>query len=331
MLTKETRLYENKDYNEAQARNYENTENSDEKKESDQRRLTNGSTRTDTENNSGIREETARQESSSTHQNMALDLNVIPAPSDSQNNEDELNNENQLNNLAQNRTRENRVNSPNDQTPQTINNSKKIFEVINEANTNTSNTLGTTHSRDTKDNQIIKVIRWPFNSICKYLNYRCERQGLGLQLEKVDVRKLFGNIHKQRWFIRRKIKILLASNPDNKRIIKKMMKVDRIFKRFVELKFEDFFNNHFLLNNRYLPLDENTSIFLSHFKSFGKYLKDELDKSKNEIEKRKNIEYIKKLIKTGHTLIDEIKGRGVYLSRCKRKRIMTKIYIIKYK
>jgi len=92
-----------------------------------------------------------------------------------------------------------------------------------------------------------------------------------------------------------------------------MMKVDRIFKRFVELKFEDFFNNHFLLNNRYLPLDENTSIFLSHFKSFGKYLKDELDKSKNEIEKRKNIEYIKKLIKTGHTLIDEIKGRGVYL------------------
>jgi len=324
MLTKETRLYEKIEYNEAQARNCENTENSDEKKESDQRRLTNCSTRTNTENNSGIREETARQESSSTNQNMALDLNDIPAPRHTQNNEDELNNENQIKNLSQNRTRENRVNSPNDQTPQTINSSKKIFKVINGANTNTSKTLETIHSKDTKDNQRIRVVRGVFKYMIEFLNGRCEKANLGRKLIDVNVQKLFGNILKQRWFLRRKMKILLASKPENKKVIKRMMmKDDSIFKGLVELNFEDFYKILFVKNNRYLPLDRNSSILLNHLKTFKNYLE--------EVRKKYNAKYANKLKETGNNLINEIKGGDFYLARCKRKRIMKAICLIKYK
>jgi hypothetical protein len=314
--TRDKRLFETIEYNQVHARNFEKTENSDEKRESGQRRLTNCSTRTVTENNSGIREETARQESSSTNQNMALDLNVIPAPSDSQNNGDELINENQFHNLSENRTRENRAISPNGQTPQTINNSKKIFEVTNGANTNISNTLETKHSRDTKDNQRIRVVRGFFKKINEFLNTRCQEKGL--ELKDVDVQKLFGNIQKQRWFLRRKIKILLASKPDNKKVIKKMMKDDdEIFKRFVELTFEDFCQKLFVKNNRYLPLDRNSSILLNHLKTFKNYLE--------EVRKKYNAKYANKLKETGNNLINEIKGGDFYLARCKRKRIMKAI------
>lgn len=323
------RLFENKEYSEVQTRNCDKTENSDEKRETYQKRLTKYSTRTDTEDKSHIKEETARYESSITNRSIALDLNAIPASSESQNNGDALINENQLNNLSKNKTRKNRANSPNGQTPQIKKESKKIFAiVIAGPNTNTSNTFETTHSRLTKDNQRLKVCRMSFDSMLKYLNYRCGRRGL--KLKKVKVKELFGNISKQRWFIRRKIKILFASNPDNRKVIKKMIKVDPVFKRFVELKFEDIYNNHFVINNRYLPFGGN-AMFLSHFKSFGKYLKDELDNSKNEIERAENIEYIKQLIKTGHNLINEIKGGEDYLSRCKRKRVGKRICIIKYK
>ena len=325
MLTKETRLYGKIEYKEAQDRNCENTENSDEKRESGQRRLTNCSTRTNTENNSRIREETSRQESSNTNQNTTLDLNDIPAPSHTQNNEDELNNENQIKNLSQNRTRENRVNSPNGQTPQTINSSKKIFKVINGANTNTSKTLETIHSKDTKDNQRIRVVRGAFKYMIKFLNGRCKKAKLGHQLIDVNVQKLFGNILKQRWFLRRKIKILFASKPENKKVIKKMMmKDDSIFKRFVELKFEDFYKNIFLKNNRYLPLERNnSSIFLHHLKTFKNYLE--------KLRKKYDAKYVGKLEETGNNLINEIKGGAFYLSRCKRKRIMKAICLIKYK
>ena len=136
----------------------------------------------------------------------------------------------------------------------------------------------------------------------KYLNYRCERRGF--ELKKVKVKNLFRNINKQKWFIRRKIKILFASNPNNRKVIKKMMKVDPIFKRFVELKFEDFYNKYFILKNRYIPY-RNNFMFLSHFETFEKYL-DELEKGTNEIEEKKNKEYVKQLKENGNNFINEI-------------------------
>jgi len=252
---------------------------SEEKRELDKKRLTNCSTGTNTENKSDIKEEAARYESSNANQKMSLDFNPIPDSSDNLNNGDELNNINLLNNLSGNRTRNNRENSPNGQIPQTKKKSKNIFKTV----TINSNTLETKHSRLTKDNQRIKVFRKSVNSMLNCLNYRCKRRGL--ELNKVKVKKFFGNINKQRWFIRRKIKILFASNPNNRKVIKKMMKVDPIFKRFVELKFEDFYNKYFILKNRYIPY-RNNFMFLSHFETFEKYL-DELEKETNEIGEKK--------------------------------------------
>jgi len=107
------------------------------------------------------------------------------------------------------------------------------------------------------------------------------------------------------------------------------MRVDPIFKRFVELKFEDFYINHFILKNRYIRYRDNF-MFLSHFDTFEKYI-NELKKGKNEIEKKENKEYSKQLKETGNNLINEIKKGTDYSSRCKRKRIMSRICFIKYK
>jgi len=317
------KFYENKKYIEYQDRNCEKTGISEEKRELDKKRFTNSSTGTNTENKSDIKEETARYESSNTNQKMSLDFNAIPDSRDNLNNGDELNNINLLNNLSGNRTRNNRENSPNGQTPQTKKKSKNIFGTV----TINSNTLETKHSRLTKDNQRIKVCRKSVNSMRNYLNYRCERRGL--ELKKVKVKELFGNINKQRWFIRRKIKILFVSNPNNRKVIKKMMKVDPIFKRFVELKFEDFYNKYFILKNRYIPY-RNNFMLLSHFETFEKYL-EKLEKETNEIEEKKNKEYVKQLKETGNNLIKEIKEGTDYSSRCNRKRIRSNICFIKYK
>jgi len=170
------KFYENKKYIEYQDRNCEKTGISEEKRELSKKRLTNCSTGTDTENKSDIKEETARYESSNTNQNMFLDFNDIAGSSDNLNNDDALININQLNNLLGNRTRNNKENSPNGQTPQTQKKSKKIFETV----TIISNTLETKHSRLTKDNQRIRVCRMSFNSMLNYLNYRSERRGLEL-------------------------------------------------------------------------------------------------------------------------------------------------------
>jgi hypothetical protein len=238
MNTNNKRLFERQEYNIDQAQEYEKTENSDDKRKPDKKRFTKSSIEADTENKTDNREETEQKETPSLSQGMAIDPEEIPDPNGSQNNGDALDNENQIRNLSGNKVKKKKANSPDSQTHETTktkDKSKKNFEVKHD----TSIAPETKHSKSTKDNKIIKVCRWATNSIFKVLKHRCKLNKLALK--KVKVVKLFGSIRKQRWFVKRKLKYIFASKHANKRVIKKMIKEDSIFKKLVELKFEDFY------------------------------------------------------------------------------------------
>ena len=328
MNTNNKRLFERQEYNIDQAQEYEKTENSDDKRKPDKKRFTKSSTEADNENKTDNREETEQKETPSLSQGMAIDPEEIPDPNGSQNNGDALDNENQIRNLSGNKVQKKKANSPDSQTHETTktkDKSKKNFEVKHD----NSIAPETKHSKSTKDNKIIKVCRWATNSIFKVLKHRCKLNKLALK--KVKVVKLFGKIRKQKWFVKRKLKYIFASKHANKRVIKKMIKEDSIFKKLVELKFEDFYLNYFLVDNRYLPLDRKTFMFLAHFETFAKYLEKEEKKETNENKKEENKKYVDELSKTGFSLIYEINGGGYYESRRNRKRIKTKTCFIRYK
>jgi hypothetical protein len=169
------------------------------------------------------------------------------------------------------------------------------------------------------------------NSMFELLKYRCERKEL--LLNEVNVAKLFGNIRKQKWFVKRKIKFIFASNHDNKKIITKMIKKDLVFRKLVNLKFEDFYRNHFIINYKFLPKNKRTLLFLSHLETFKEYLENEKEKEKekNEFSEEESKKYLDELKATGNSLIYEINGGGYYQSRCNRRKIRTKICFIRYK
>jgi hypothetical protein len=168
-------------------------------------------------------------------------------------------------------------------------------------------------------------------SIFDLLKYRCERENL--VIEEVDPAELFGNIHKQRWFVKRKIKYIFASKHANKEVIIKMIKKDKVFRKLVNLKFEEFYNNYFIINNKFLRKNKGTLMLLSHLNTFKYFLEKEKEKEeeKKEHTEKEIKEYLKKLNETGISFINEINGRGFYQPRCNRKKIRTKICFIRYK
>lgn len=330
-MSEDKKFYETAEYNTDQTRECEKTENSDGKRKQDNKRLTKSSTEADTENKTDNREETERQETPILNQRMSIEVEVIPDSNVSQNNGDVINNESQISNLSKNKSQKKKAISPESQTHETTNTKdkpKKIFKVVYRKN-DTSIAPETKHSRLTKDNQRLKVARMGVNSMFILLKHRCEKQGL--VLKKVKVKKLFGNINKQKWFVKRKMKYIFASKHANKKVIKIMIKKDSIFKKLVNLTFEDFYINYFLVNNRYLPINKRTVLFLAHLENFIKCLENEFEKNENEFTIEENEEYVDKLMITGTSLIYEINGGGNYDPRCNRKRIKNKICFIKYK
>ena len=320
--TGDKRFFETREYTKDHTRNCEKTDSSDDKRKPDKKMLTKNSTKGDTEDKSDNREETERQESINLNQRMPIEEELIPDSNASQNNGDAIDNENQFINLSGNKTRKKKANSPDSQTHETTktkDKSRKIFKVVY---------VCEKHDRLAKDNLIIKVCRMGMNSIYKLLKQRCERKRF--KLEKVNPIKLFGNILKQRWFVKRKLKYIFASNHANKRIIRKMIKKDKIFKKLVELKFGDFYNNYFMINCRYLPIDERTLLYLQHLEPLGKYLEKESKKKSKKYTEEENEQYLKELIITGLNFISDINGEGNYNPRCNRKKIRTKICFIRY-
>ena len=320
------KFYETPEYNIDQARECEMTENSDDKRKPNKKGFTKSSTEADNENKTDNREETEQQENSNLNQRNTIEVEVIPDSNASQNSGDALNNENQITNLSGNKAQKKKGKSPENlthETTHTKDKSKKIFKV--EINPKTK------HSRLTKDNLRIKACRMAVNSMFELLKYRCERKEL--LLNEVNVAKLFGNIRKQKWFVKRKIKFIFASNHDNKKIITKMIKKDLVFRKLVNLKFEDFYRNHFIINYKFLPKNKRTLLFLSHLETFKEYLENEKEKEKekNEFSEEESKKYLDELKATGNSLIYEINGGGYYQSRCNRRKIRTKICFIRYK
>jgi hypothetical protein len=318
------KFFQSDEYTKFNTRANENTEISDNKRKPDKKTFTKSSTEADTGNKTENREETEQKESPNLNQRIPMELEVIPDSNPNQNNGDALHNENQISNLSENRTQNKKVNSTDSKTLEATKTKEKekIFEIKKtNRNNDTSNPPAEKHGRDTKDNLTIKTFRRAVKSIYDVLYNRCS---YGLKLEEVDVIKLFGKIKKQRWFIKRKIKYIFASKHANKKVIKKMMKKDGIFKNLVELTFEDFYKKYFIINNKYFPIDKKSSLFCQHLKTFQNFLQEESEKDNNE-------KYIEKLEKTGNSLIDEINGGGFYDPRCNRKRIKTKVCFIKYK
>jgi hypothetical protein len=326
------KFFQSDEYTKFNTRANENTEISDNKRKPDKKTFTKSSTEADTGNKTENREETEQKESPNLNQRIPMELEVIPDSNPNQNNGDALHNENQISNLSENRTQNKKVNSTDSKTLEATKTKEKekIFEIKKtNRNNDTSNPPAEKHGRDTKDNLTIKVCRMAVNSIHKMINNRCERRGL--KLKKVKVVKVFGNIRKQKWFVKRKIKYIFASNHANKKVIKKMMKIDKTFKNLVELTFEDFYKKYFIINNKYFPIDKKSSLFLAHFKTFKDCLVKELAKKADELKQNKLEAYKKRLINIGNILIDEINGGGFYDPRCNRKRIKTKVCFIKYK
>jgi hypothetical protein len=331
MNTCDKRFYETSEYDIAHTRNCEKTDNSEDKRKPDKKMFTKNSTKEVTEDKSDKREETEQYESNNLNQRKPIDEERIPDSNVSQNNGDALDNESQIINLSENKTRKEKANSPESQTHETTkakNKSRKIFKVVYVIKKKKSSKGYEKHDRLSKDNQIIKVCRMGMDSIYKLLKYRCEREGF--TLKKVKVRKLFGNILKQRWFVKRKFKYIFATKHANKRVIRKMIKKDLIFKKLVELKFEDFYQKYFMINNRYLPVNEINAIYLQHFESLGKYLDKESEKKPKQYTEEENEQYLKELIITGLCFISDIKGEGYYNPRCIRKKIRRKIFFIMY-
>ena len=275
-----------------------------------------------------------------------IDLNVIPDSADSKNCADVLENENQFTSLLENKAEKEKGSTSDSQNHEKIT-PKYELNIIE-----TITTSPTKYSKLTKDKQRIRVCRMAMNSIYKYLDYRC--QSKGLNLKKVNVAELFGNSKKQRWFLTRKIKILFASNPLNKKVIIQMIKKDLIFKKIVEQEFEDFYKKYFVINNRHLLIgrdrdNKEITIFLTHFHTFENCLTNEIsnelkrnvnksemkgnesEKKGNESEKKENGSYIDELKTIGNNFINDIKGKGRLFSRCLRKKLKTKICCIKYK
>jgi hypothetical protein len=329
----ELRLFNSTNYFDVKDRKCQNTDIED-KKISDTKRSTNCSTGTDTENKFHSGEEIEKQEYHILNQGKCFNPNLIPDSKDSQNDPDALHddNEKKIENLEANKTKKGKIISPSNQTYQIIEvkdrPEKKLKTSIFDIKKNTSINLESSHSLLVKDNLRIKVIRASMNSIFNYLNNRCKR--FGLKLNKVNVINLFGNIRKQRWFVKRKLKYMFASNHDNKRIIIKMIKKDLVFRKLVELKFGDYYNNYFMINNRYLPINAINEIYLAKFESLGKYLEKESKKKKNDLTEEKNEKYLKELIVTGLSVIYEINGEGYYNQRCLKPKFKTKICFIRY-
>ena len=331
MNTCDKRFYETSEYDIAHTRNCEKTDNSEDKRKPDKKMFTKNSAKEVTEDKSDKREETEQYESDDLNRRTPVDEERIPDSKASQNNGDVLDNESQIIYLSGNKTREEKANSPESQTHETTkekNKSRKICKVAYDEKKKKSSKGYEKHNRLSKDNQIIKVCRMGMDSIYKFLKYRCEREGF--TLKKVKVRKLFGNILKQRWFVKRKFKYIFATKHANKRVIRKMIKKDLIFKKLVELKFEDFYQKYFMINNRYLPVNEINAIYLQHFESLGKYLDKESEKKPKQYTEEENEQYLKELIITGLCFISDIKGEGYYNPRCIRKKIRRKIFFIRY-
>lgn len=329
MNANDKRFFETQEYYIDKAPECEKTENSDDKRKQDKNRFTKSSTEADIENKTDNREEMALQEIPNLSQRMDIDPEDIPDTNGGQNNGDALDKENQIINLSGNKTQKKKAKSPDSQTHETTkakDKSKKIFKVVTSEH-DTSIAPSEKHTRLTKDNQRIKLVRWATNSVFNILKYRCKMERL--VLKSVKVKRLFGNILKQRWFVKRKLKYIFAAKHENKKVIKKMIKRDLIFKKLVEMKFEDFYLNYFLVDNRYLPL--NIDMFLAHSKTFKNYLEKEERKEANKFKEEETKDYIDKLKQTGIDLIDEINGGGCYDPRCIRKKIRTKICSIRYK
>ena len=317
MNTNDKRFFETQEY--YKGRECEKTENSDDKRKQDKNRFTKSSTEADTENKTDNREETAQQEIPNLNQRMDIDPEDIPDTNDGQNNGDAIDNENQISNLSGNKTQK-KANSPDSQTHEIIktkDKSKKIFNVVTREH-DISIAPEEKHSRLIKDNQRIKLVRWATNSAFKILKYRCKRERL--VLKRVKLKILFRNILMQRRFIKSKLKYIFASKHENKKVIKKMIKKDLIFKKLVEMEFEDFYLNYFLVDNRYLPLNIDMFLFLAHFKTFKNYLEKEERKETNKFKKEETKDYIDKLKQTGFNLINEINGGSHYYPRCIKKK-----------
>jgi hypothetical protein len=267
------------------------------------------------------KENFGKQKSSNLKQKMDIDYNAIPVSNNNLNAEDILGNENHFDTLLKNKNKKEKENSPD----------RKTYEIAKtnpeQKNLSTTTTTGTKHSKFSKDLLRIKVCRKSMKTIYIFLNNRCKREGL--HLKKVKINELYGNVRKRRWFLRRKIKVILASNPYNKRVIKQMIeKNDIIFKIFVEYEFEDFYTKLFLNKNnkkKFLKLNDinDTSLHLTQFKTFEEHLTEEKNNSTEE--------YVVRLSKIGYDFIKDIKGNGDLYLRIAKKRIKTKSYSIRYK
>ena len=324
-ISEDKRIYEKKEYQQVKDRTAELTENSDNRKKPKKKNDTQSSTGESTENNYETKNELGNHGASIM---TGILEDAINDYGNSRNNGDILGD---FIHISKNKREEN--NSPKNQTNENnkIDNNTKIIFITNITPVEeTTPVTKTTHSKFDKDNERLKICRMAMNSIYKYLNYRCQRKGL--HLRKVNARKLFGSVRKQRWFLRRKIKYIFASKSANKKVIIKMIKTDVIFKKFVEYRFEDFYQKFFIKNYRYINLYRDIKIFLAHFHTFENCLsKEKQECLKTMINEKEIDDYMTQLRKVGEDFIKDIKGGGDLLSRCDKKRTKTKICIIKYK
>lgn len=313
----EKRLFEKKEYNQIQDIEGQLTENTDYKVKLKKKKDSETSAGTDDKIKSENQKEASNQEPLILIKKVDIDLTVIPDFDNSKNSEDILGNDNQVANLLKNETKKEKANFidiQNHEINRTKSGKKKIFNVITPEIINSTNS--TKHSKDSKDDERTKVCRMSMNAIFEYLNYRCGQKGL--HLKKLNGFKLFGNVRKSRWCLKRKIKMIVSSKSGNKKVVKQMIKEDLIFKKFVELKYEDFYKQLFIVNKRYLPIYGDISIFMAHFDTFKDCLKKEKGK------KGYNRKYGAQLRDIGNNFIKDINGEGDLILRCNQKRIKKK-------
>lgn len=68
-----------------------------------------------------------------------------------------------------------------------------------------------------------------------------------------------------------------------------MIKKDKVFRKLVNLKFEEFYNNYFIINNKFLRKNKGTLMLLSHLNTFKYFLEKEKkkEKEKRNIQRKK--------------------------------------------
>jgi hypothetical protein len=152
-----------------------------------------------------------------------------------------------------------------------------------------------------KDARRIEICKMSMNSAYRFLNHRCKIHKLCLK--KIDGKKYFGNAEEKSLLLNSKLKDIFSENFHNKKVIEKMIKKDLVFKKFVNLEFEEYYRDIFLFKevNKekiYLVMDRKTDFKFKvlNFDNFETCLKNYVGDNKAELRK------------IGYNFINDIKG-----------------------